>query len=60
MAKALGRRVVMMRLTVNDVLDELVYLGLKCTPAGIGLSLRSIFERRVKSGLDPSTGEKLR
>ena len=50
-AKSQGREVVLLRLTVKEVLDELIRIDMPCTPAGIALALRSLFENRVKNGL---------
>jgi len=52
-ARRQGREVVLLRLTVQQVLAELRRIGLPCTPAGIALALRSIYEKRVKVGPDP-------
>ena len=54
-AKSQGRQVQLLRLTVKEVLAELVQIGLACTPAGIALALRSIYETRLKAMLSPQT-----
>ena len=55
-ARRQGREAVLLRLSVQQVLAELVLIGLPCTPAGIALALRSLYEKRVKNGLDPRGG----
>ena len=55
-ARRQGREAVVLRLTVQQVLTELMRIGMPCTPAGIALALRSLYDKRVKDGLDPLGG----
>ena len=50
-ARSRGRMVVLVRVSVAEILQEIARIGLACTPAGIMLALRSLHERQIKGGI---------